>query len=178
MLKKFLLSWVLLLALSLAAIPTTAQSLIIRPEASIGFMPAANHESAMVQTYGGKLLMGLTDHLRFGLKSDWVKMDFDTHGYHFSREYVSAGIVLEAVVFKYFNLGIGTVANFNLSDNEKFKHNPATLYTHLGFEYAFSNGLMLLAAYQADFIFTEYFGLNNAFKLGVGYRIPLRKSKK
>lgn len=151
-----------------------AQSLIVRPEASIGYMPTfgQTHDNAVVQNYGGKVLMGLSDALRFGLKMDWVSMNFDTH---VRQEYVSTGIVLEAVVAKYFNAGIGTVGY--IATNNKINHNPFVLYTHLGFEYPFDCGLLLLCAYQADFVFTRPFGLNNAFRMGIGYRIPIKTKK-
>ena len=36
---------------------------------------------------------------------------------------------------------------------------------------------MVLAAYRADFIFTQHFRLANMFTLGVGYRIDFAKKK-
>ena len=76
----------------------------------------------------------------------------------------SVGIYLEQVIFRYFNMGIGTVGYIGLSDNK----NPFGLYSHLGFEYPFANRFHFLAAYQSEMIFTQEITMNNAFMLGIG----------
>lgn len=149
----------------------TGQSLIVRSEASVGYMTTFDDNHSIVQNYGGKVLFGITEKQRFGLKLDYMNTDFNN--VLLNREYVGIGLVLEQVLFKYFNMGIGTVGYVPLNGYKE--HSPFGVYTHLGFEYTFDSGLILLAAYQTDFIFNTRFGINNAFKVGVGYRIDFKK---
>lgn len=115
--------------------------------------------------------MALNDKLRFGLKGDYIKNIYKSGGnIQYTNTYFGTGIVLEAVVGKYFNMGIGTVGNLALS---KLNYNQFLVYTHLGFEYPIGETLSLLAAYQADFVFDKKFALLNCFRLGIGYKIPL-----
>lgn len=151
------------------------QSLLLRPEASVGYRSIPRlHLSGIEQNYGGKILMEIKPGMRFGLKADYVRTDFKDNPAPV-QERVCTGIVLEQVLFKYFNMGIGTVGNLSLS--ESYNHS-FTLYTHLGFEYAFPNRVILLAAYQADFQFEKHFGIVNAFRIGIGYRFDFHQLQK
>ena len=150
----------------------SAAGLIIRPEVGIGGTSFFNsHTNYLTQSYGGKVLMAITEQQRFGIKADYITM---THSNFQPYNYVGVGILLEQVLFKYFHMGIGTVGYVNLNHKS---NNPFVLHTQLGFEYPFANHFMVVAAYRADFIFTEHFRLSNMFSLGVGYRIDFGKKK-
>jgi hypothetical protein len=77
------------------------------------------------------------------------------------------GLFLEQVVFKFFNMGIGTVGYINIKQQGE---NPFGLYTHLGFEYNFVKWFGIVAGYQSDFIFRKSFTTNNAFLLEIGFK--------
>lgn len=172
--------------------PAHAQSLIFRPEASVGYrvMPGI-HAGGLEQNYGGKVLMEIKPGMRFGIKGDYSRTLFQgsmselyppVRGNELSlpslggsplAEHVSFGVVLEQVLLRYFNMGIGTVGNISL--NPYIPHS-FSIYTHLGFEYVFKNNILILAAYQANFQFENRFSILSAFRLGIGYKLDFKKS--
>jgi hypothetical protein len=83
------------------------------------------------------------------------------------HSYLSAGLFIEQVVFKYFNMGIGTVGYIN---TVQWGENPFGLYSHLGFEINFTKWLGIVAAYQSDFIFRKSITMNNAFLLEISLK--------
>ena len=164
--------YIILLASILFPCVSAASGLIIRPEAGIGGTTVFNsHTTYLTQSYGGKVLMSIGKSQRFGIKADFIEM---SHPGLPSLRYVSTGILLEQILFKYFHMGIGTVGYIDLA---KGRDNPFALHTQLGFEYPFAKNFMVLAAYRAEFIVTQHFRLANMFTLGVGYRIDFAKKK-
>jgi len=133
-----------------------AQTVMFRPTAAVGYF---NNENAkgISYCYGGKILLMANDFQRYGILVNHLILTGDD-------SYLSVGIYLEQVIFRYFNMGIGTVGYIGLSDNK----NPFGLYSHLGFEYPFANRFHFLAAYQSEMIFTQEITMNNAFMLGIG----------
>jgi len=113
-------------------------------------------------TYGLKILLMSNDFQRYGVKVDHFNILADDR-----HSYLSTGLFIEQVVFKYFNMGIGTVGYINTIE---WGENPFGVYSHLGFEYNFTKWFSMVAAYQSEFIFRKSFTTNNAFLLEIGFR--------
>jgi len=138
------------------------QTLLIRPGSSVGYCNADDMKG-LSYTYGLKILLMSNAFQRYGIKIDHFNiLSNDKHSY------LRTGIFIEQVVFKYFNMGIGTVGYIN---TVQWGENPFGLYTHLGFEYSFLKRLSILTAYQSEFIFRKSFTMNNAFLLEIGFNM-------
>jgi len=137
------------------------QTVLIRPGASIGYC-SADDMKGMSYTYGLKVILMANEFQRYGIKIDHLNILADD-----KMSYLSTGLFIEQVLFKYFNMGIGTVGYIN---TVQWGENPFGLYTHLGFEYNFEKLFSVLAAYQSEFIFRNSFTMNNAFLLEIGFR--------
>jgi len=138
-----------------------AQTVLIRPGGSAGYC-RSDDMKGLSYTYGLKILLMSNDFQRYGVKIDHFNiLADDTHSY------LSTGLFIEQVIFKYFNMGIGTVGYINTMQKGE---NPFGLYTHLGFEYNFSKSFGVVAAYQSDFIFRKPFTVNTAFLLEAGFK--------
>ena len=138
-----------------------AQSVIIRPNSSIGYFNA-DDVKGLSYTYGAKILLVANEFQRYGIKIDHLNVLADK-----KESYVSTGLFIEQVLFKYFNMGIGTVGYINTIE---LGENPFGLYTHLGFEYNFNKYIGIVTSYQSEFIFRKSFTMNNAFLLEIGLR--------
>jgi hypothetical protein len=132
-----------------------AQTIIVRPEASVGFFNAGDTHG-MSYSYGGKVILMANNSQRYGVLVDHLVLS--------GESYLTVGIFLEQLVFRYFNMGIGTVGYIGLKNDE----NPFGIYTHLGFEYPFTGRFYFLAAYQSEMIFGSPLIMNNALIMGVG----------
>ena len=144
-----------------------AQTIMIRPDASVGFFKAGD-TGGLSFSYGGKVILTANNSQRYGVLVNHLVLS--------GESYLTAGIFLEQVVFRYFNTGIGTVGYIGLKNRE----NPFGIYSHLGFEYStqasFGNAsevggakrFRFLAAYQSDLIFSSRFITNKAIMLGLG----------
>jgi hypothetical protein len=138
------------------------QTVLFRPNASVGYFSSSDMKG-LSYDYGIKILLSANEKQRYGIKLDQLNLTGDN-----ALSYLVTGIFIEQVLFKYFNMGIGTVGYINLHQEGD---NPFGLYTHLGFEYSFTKKLNILAAYQSEFIFRSSFTMNNAFALGIGLKI-------
>jgi len=138
------------------------QTVLIRPGSSVGYC-SADDMKGLSYTYGLKILLMSNDFQRYGVKIDRLNILADE-----KYSYLGAGLFIEQVVFKYFNMGIGTVGYINTI---QWGENPFGLYTHLGFEYNFNKWFGILAAYQSEFIFRRSFTMNNAFLLEICFRL-------
>jgi len=138
------------------------QTVLIRPSGSIGYC-SADDMKGLSYTYGLKILLMANEFQRYGIKIDHFNVLSDD-----KHSYLSTGIFIEQVVFKYFNMGIGTVGYIN---TVQWGENPFGLYTHLGFEYNFTKWFGIVAAYQSDFIFRKSFTTYNGFLLEIGFKL-------
>jgi len=155
--KKISVAFVLLLLTG----AIYGQTVLVRPGASIGYCNADDMKG-MSYTYGLKVILMANEFQRYGIKIDHLNILADD-----KRSYLSTGLFIEQVVFKYFNMGIGTVGYIN---TVQWGENPFGLYTHLGFEYNFKKWFGIMAAYQSEFIFRKSFTMNNAFLLEIGFK--------
>jgi uncharacterized protein (DUF2141 family) len=137
-------------------------SLLIRPNAAAGFLSAKDIK-AWAFDFGGKILLSANKEQRYGLLVDYMMVPANEQ-----LAYLRAGIYIEQVLWSHFNMAIGTIGNINLAQPGD---NPFGLYSHLGFEYAFENGLSILIAYQSDWIFREAVTSYNALHIGLGFTI-------
>ena len=137
------------------------QTVLIRPGSSVGYCKADDMEG-LSYTYGLKILLMSNNFQRYGVKIDHLNILSNE-----KHSYLSTGIFIEQVLFKFFNMGIGTVGYINTI---QWGENPFGLYTHLGFEYNFNKWLGVMAAYQSEFIFRRSFTMNTAFLLELGFR--------
>jgi hypothetical protein len=152
---------VLVFAFFLFSASIYGQTVLIRPGSSVGYCNADGMKS-LSYTYGVKILLMSNDFQRYGLKIDHLNILADDR-----HSYLSTGLFIEQVIFKHFNMGIGTIGYINTIQQGE---NPFGLYTHLGFEYNFNKWFGIMAAYQSDFIFRKSFTMNNAFLLEAGFR--------
>jgi len=104
------------------------QTVIIRPGSSVGYC-SADDIKGLSYTYGLKILLMSNDFQRYGIKIDHLNILADD-----KYSYLCTGLFIEQVIFKYLNMGIGTVGYINTVQHGE---NPFGLYTHLGFEYNF-----------------------------------------
>jgi hypothetical protein len=139
-----------------------SSTVIIRPNGSIGYW-SANDIKGLSYSYGLKVLLLANDFQRYGLLIDHINIMADE-----KYSYLCMGLYIEQVVFKYFNMGIGTVGYVNTINLGK---NPFGLYTHLGFEYYFNKCFGVVANYRSEFIFRNSFTMNNAFSLVIGTKL-------
>jgi hypothetical protein len=137
------------------------QTVLVRPGSSIGYC-SADDMKGVSYTYGLKILLMANEFQRYGVKIDHLNILADD-----KHSYLSTGIFIEQAVFKYFNMGIGTVGYINTI---QWGENPFGLYTHLGFEYNFKKVFSIVAAYQSEFVFRNSFTMNNALLLEIGLR--------
>jgi len=137
------------------------QTVLIRPNGSIGYCKADDIKG-LSYTYGLKILLMSNDFQRYGIKVDHLNILANE-----KHSYLSTGLFIEQVVFKYFNMGIGTVGYIN---TVQWGENPFGVYSHLGFEYNFSKLFSMVAAYQSEFIFRKSFTTNSAFLFEIGVR--------
>jgi len=137
------------------------QMVTIRPGSSVGYCRAGDMKG-LSYSYGLKILLMANEFQRYGIKIDHFNVLSDD-----KHSYLTTGLFLEQVVFKYFNMGIGTVGYINTIQRGE---NPFGLYTHLGFEYNFLKWFGIVAAYQSDFIFRKSFTMNSAFLLEIGFK--------
>jgi len=156
------LIFVLMLFVLLFASNVYGQTVLIRPCSSVGYF-SADDLSGLSYTYGLKILLMANEFQRYGVKIDHLNILADE-----THSYLSTGLFIEQIVFKYFNMGIGTVGYINTI---QWGENPFGLYTHLGFEYNFNKWFSIVAAYQSEFIFRKSFTMNNAFLLEVGFKM-------
>jgi hypothetical protein len=153
--------FVFILFISLFAGNIYGQTVLIRSGSSVGYCKADDMEG-LSYTYGLKILLMSNDFQRYGVKVD--RLDILAEEKH---SYLSAGLFIEQVLFKYFNMGIGTVGYIN---TVQWGENPFGVYSHLGFEYNFTNRFSMVAAYKSEFIFRKSFTSNNAFLLEIGFK--------
>jgi hypothetical protein len=157
--KKF--GVVLFFTLFLLTANIYAQTVTIRPGDSIGYCKADDMKG-LSYSNGLKILLMANEFQRYGVKIDHLSIFADE-----KHSYLCTGLFIEQVVFKYFNMGIGTVGYINTIQKGE---NPFGLYTHLGFEYNFVKWFGIVAGYQSDFIFRKPFTTNNAFLFEIGIR--------
>ena len=137
------------------------QTVTIRPGGSIGYC-SADDMKGLSYSYGLKILLMANEFQRYGVKIDHLNILAEE-----KQSYLCTGLFIEQVVFKYFNMGIGTVGYINTIQRGD---NPFGLYTHLGFEYNFVKWFGIVAGDQSDFIFRKSFTTNNAFLLEIGFK--------
>lgn len=157
--KKVIVAFILLLAIMSSSY---GQTVLIRPDAGIGYFSASDVKGFAVN-YGLKLHLSANEFQRYGIIVNHLFLPNDD-----KVSYICTGIMIEQVLFKYFNMGIGSVGYINLVQKGE---NPFALYTHLGFEYKFTKYVNILAAYRSDFIFRNKFTMYNAFLFGVGMQL-------
>ena len=137
------------------------QTILIRTGSSVGYCNADDMKG-LSYAYGLKILLMANEFQRYGVKIDHLSILADE-----KHSYLCTGLFIEQVIFKFLNMGIGTVGYINTMQQGE---NPFGLYTHLGFEYNFSKWFGIMAAYQSDFIFRKSFTMNNAFLLEIGFK--------
>jgi hypothetical protein len=135
------------------------QTVLVRPNAAIGYFSAGD-VNGLAYNYGFKALLSSNEFQRYGILADHLIIPGSER-----VSYLRTGIIIEQVLFGYFNTGIGTIGYINLVHAGQ---NSFGLYTHLGFEYKFTSRFNIVSSYQSDFIFRRHFSMYNAFLLGFG----------
>jgi len=141
---------------------TYGETVLIRPNASVGYL-SSDDINGLAFVYGIKLLLSANEFQRYGILVDHLFLQNNE-----DVSYLRTGLMLEQVLFKYFNMGIGTVGYINLVQTGE---NPFSIYTHLGFEYKYAKYISILASYQSDFIFRKNFTMYSSFQFGIGIQL-------
>jgi hypothetical protein len=138
--------------------------LMITPNAAVGYYSALGNDDlkGLSYSYGLKIILPANEFQRYGVLVDALTLSGDD-----DIIFLRTGIYLEQVVFRFFNMGIGTVGYIGLTRGAA---NPFGLYTHLGFEYPFTKNLLAAAFYQSEWIFDSPVISNNAFMVSVSVR--------
>jgi hypothetical protein len=159
--------YVYLLSIAILSIMFTSnlcgQSVLLRGNSSIGGF-FSKESRGLSYSYGLKTMLKANDKQRYGIEVDNLVF---VHNANSNSSFLRIGIFLEQVLYKYFNMGIGTVGYIDLSDKES---NPFGIYSHLGFEYPFCKRYHFLLGYENDFIFRKQLMTNASFMFGIGMK--------
>ena len=131
---------------------------LIRPNTSVGYLHADDIDGLAI-SYGLKVHLSANEFQRYGWLVDHLLIPNNK-----DVSYLRVGLMIEQVLFRYFNMGIGTIGYINLVQTGE---NPFGIYTHLGFEYKFTKNIGFLASFQSDFIFRKRFTMFSAFQAGL-----------
>jgi len=138
------------------------QTVLIRPNAGVGYL-SANDFKEMAVNYGLKIHLTANEFQRYGILFDYLFIPKNDH-----LSYLRTGIMLEQILFKYFNMGIGTIGYIDLAQKKEYTFG---IYTHLGYEHKFTKHFNIVSSYQSDFIFRKNFTMYNAFLFGMGIQL-------
>jgi hypothetical protein len=135
--------------------------LMLTPNATMGYYSAYGNDDikGLSYSYGLKILLPANEIKRYGVLVDALTLTGDT-----DITFLRTGIYVEQVLFRCFNMGIGTVGYIGLAGSES---NPFGLYSHLGFEYPFTKHFFAAALYQNEWIFDSPVISNHAFMMSV-----------
>jgi hypothetical protein len=138
--------------------------LMITPNASVGRYSAVGNDDikGLSYSYGLKIILPANELQRYGILVEALTLTGEK-----DTTFLRTGIFLEQVLFRFFNMGIGTVGYVSLSENAT---HPFGLYSHMGFEYAFTKHVLAAALYQSEWIFDAPILSNNAFMVSVSLR--------
>ncbi|MHB9293589.1 hypothetical protein Holit_02716 [Hollandina sp. SP2] len=136
--------------------------LMLTPNAAVGYYSAFGNDDiqGLSYSYGLKILLPANELQRYGILTDVLTLAGEDN-----IIFLRTGIYLEQVLFRCFNMGIGTVGYIRLT--KKGAANPFGLYTHLGFEYPFTKHFFAAALYQSEWIFGSQVMSNHAFMVSV-----------
>jgi hypothetical protein len=134
---------------------------MLTPNAAAGYYSAFGNDDikGWSYSYGLKFLLPANELQRYGVLADVLTLTGDD-----DIVFLRTGIYLEQVLFRCFNMGIGTAGYIGLT---KGAANPFGLYTHLGFEYPFTKHFFAAALYQSEWIFGSPVMSNHAFMVSV-----------
>ncbi len=123
---------------------------LVRPHFGIGFADLGRGESGTSFLAGARLLQGANDYKKAGLEATYIEMHISRN----SKEvrYMAAGIVLEQKLRHWFNMSIGTIGYFGLSDGAA---NTPGIVTNLGWEPDRTGKFKPFVTYRVDAIFTS-----------------------
>lgn len=139
--------------------------LVIKPETSFGY--STIHGGSFNWQVGGAVLIYANKTQRYGITANYIAID------HESVQYLSTGIVLEMVAFKYFYARVGTIGYFGLRNAS----HVFGLTSNIGFEYSWKY-LQMSAGYKTDGMVTDGLPSQHNFYLQFGYRFDRKVSKK
>ena len=78
------------------------QNILVRSNTSVGYLHADDIDGLAI-SYGVKIHLAANDFQRYGLLVDHLFVPDDN-----DVSYLRTGLMIEQVLFKYFNMGIGT----------------------------------------------------------------------
>ncbi|GHU29224.1 hypothetical protein FACS1894164_21450 [Spirochaetia bacterium] len=142
--------------------------LMLMPNATVGYYSAMGNDDikGLSYSYGLKILLPANELQRYGVLVDALTLTGKSGG-NDDIIFLRTGIYVEQVLFRCFNMGIGTVGYINLTGSGT---NPFGLYTHLGFEYPFAKHFFAAVLYQNEWIFASPVISNQAFMASVSVR--------
>ena len=154
--KKLTIGLVLVLMINVFSY---GQTVLIRPNVAIGYFSSSDIRG-LAFNYGLKVFLSSNEFQRYGILVDHLIIPGSNQ-----ISYLRTGIMIEQILFGFFNTGIGTIGYINLVNPGQ---NTFGLYTHLGFEYNFTRHLNIVVSNQSDFIFRRHFSMYSAFLIGLG----------
>ncbi|MHB9295522.1 hypothetical protein PilKf_01268 [Pillotina sp. SPG140] len=135
---------------------------MLTPNATVGYYFAGDAIKGLSYSYGIKILLPANELQRYGVMVDALSLT-GAAGLTFLR----TGIYLEQVLFRCFNMGIGTVGYIGLNNGGS---HPFGLYNHLGFEFPFNKHFCAALLYQSEWIFDSPLIWNHAFMASISMR--------
>jgi len=160
--SKKLLVFTALLFVSAGALQ--AEVVMFRPNATVGFFTEGD-KLCLTYSYGGMILLMANTFQRYGVLVNYLCLKNAN-----DDSFLSTGIALEQVMFRHFNMGIGTVGYIGLGKTQQTQGNPFGIWTSLGYEYRVGR-VNFLAATQGDIIFARQVIWTTTLLLGVGVSI-------
>lgn len=137
--------------------------MLIKPESSIGY--STFNGGSLNWQVGGSVMLYANKTQRYGITVNYISIDYG------NIEYVSTGIVLEMVMWKYLYARVGTVGYLGIRNAT----HAFGITSNIGFEYSYKF-FVLSGGYKADAIIIDKLPSNNNFYVQASFRID-RKVK-
>jgi hypothetical protein len=138
------------------------KTILLRPHFGLGRSDAltSGHTSGLSEHVGGRLLLQANPFQRYGLEVTALRVHLD----HKATDYVGTGIVLEQVLWGWFNMGIGTVGYLRTTGGTP---HPFGITSNLGYEHWLNRRLQLFAVYRSEWLFSRPTQTVSSVSLGV-----------
>ncbi|MBI3813569.1 MAG: hypothetical protein HY279_03760 [Nitrospinae bacterium] len=146
------------------AFPCYAQEktgITVRPHAGYGYSSSANSKyDGGVFHAGARFLLNSGERQRYGLEVS----HFNLNG---ENDFTSFGIILEQLLWGWFNMSIGTVGYFSYG---KDSDNPVGLTTNLGWEPEIFKNLTSFITYRNDIVFHNDTAVMTSVSAGLSWQ--------
>jgi hypothetical protein len=143
-----------------------ARHVIVRSHFGVGHDDAlsSGHDGGLSEHGGGRLLLQANQFQRYGLEMTALRLNVDRR----HSDYIGTGIVLEQVLWGWFNMGIGTIGYLRTSGGSP---HPFGIVTNLAYERWLTPSLQVFAAYRSEWLFSEPVVAASSASIGIAVGI-------